>query len=263
MVPPSLAASWAVNAAVIASYALFRAPYAGSPCAAHSDSYLIKLGIAPSGATQEFDLILFTVVLAAQKWRRSSNVQEFVGTLLWYLQLAIGALLALTSLRPCVAYAALLTACWSLLPSPPVPMGGGRAFSVLTPYELAVLASRAAKESGCFGAAGGFKKDSAIVFAAASRGDEAAYSCIEAFRRSPNHQLFYADLTTFPEMAAELDVDLSTLSLELPSVLQLKPDGSGKADRRLPIKGEADGDTPARVKTVKLGVTNLRVYFDS
>lgn len=162
MVPPSLAASWAVNAAVIASYALFRAPYAGSPCAAHSDSYLIKLGIAPSGATQEFDLILFTVVLAAQKWRRcarvasppafraaapsvrrrgeaagceppgaatrlltdavapirytnapsvrrSSNVQEFVGTLLWYLQLAIGALLALTSLRPCVAYAALLT----------------------------------------------------------------------------------------------------------------------------------------------------------
>lgn len=73
LIPPGLALSWALNGAVIASYALFRLPYSGQPCAAQSASYLINLGIVPEGATQEFDIVLFTIILAAQKWRRCAR----------------------------------------------------------------------------------------------------------------------------------------------------------------------------------------------
>ena len=85
---------------------------------------------------------------------------------------------------------------------------------------------------------------------------------MQAFRRLPNHQLFYADLGAYPDLAVSLNVDLSPLSVELPSVLQLKPDGTGKVLKRLPLKSEPEDDSPPRVQTVKLGTANLRRYFD-
>lgn len=116
-VTPGLVLHWAAHAALVGSYAWFREAYAQSPSMARSPSYLISLGVVPEGTTQEVDLIGVTLVLAAQKWRRATNEYEFVETLLWYLQLAVGALLALTEARACVAFAALMlgasTARWA------------------------------------------------------------------------------------------------------------------------------------------------------
>lgn len=69
--PPALLASWAAHGAVAASYLLFRATYAADPATyVHAPSNLLSLGVLPDNATQEVDLLLFTLILAAQKWRR-------------------------------------------------------------------------------------------------------------------------------------------------------------------------------------------------
>jgi hypothetical protein len=69
--PPALVASWAAHGAVAASYLLFRAAYAAEPSSyVHAPSNLHSLGVLPADATQEVDLLLFTLILAAQKWRR-------------------------------------------------------------------------------------------------------------------------------------------------------------------------------------------------
>lgn len=117
-ITPALMRHWAVHAGLIYAYSFFRVAYADAPSMAKSPSYLISLGIVPHDATQEVDLFAVTLVLSAQKWRRSTNNFEFAETLIWYLQLAVGALLALTDARPCIAYAALV------IGAAPVPRRG-------------------------------------------------------------------------------------------------------------------------------------------
>lgn len=151
-------------------------------------------------------------------------------------------------------------------------------FAPLTPYEAAVLASQRAKAAGSFGGAGvqaggkapasGERRDRALVLATGSRGgDEAAFSVRDAMRgpKAPacagRTQLWHADVLAYPELAGSLGVDVSLMSLELPSVLLVKPDGSGKPSRRLPLKSEPDEEGHARVQTVKLSAANLRRYF--
>lgn len=199
-VTPALLAHWGVHAALAATYVGFRRAYAGAPATVRSPSYLIRLGFVPADWTQEVDILVFTLLLAGQKYRRSANVNEFVSTTLWYLQLAVGALLALTAARSCAAYAGLLLAGWALAPPPPLPLAR-LGFHALTPYELAVMASRRVRAAGSFelaaaagrggdsgdsgsgsggsGSGGSGKCDAAIVVAAAHRHDEAALSARE------------------------------------------------------------------------------------
>lgn len=183
-VTPALLVHWGVHAALAGSYVGFRRAHGGAPATVRSPSYLIGLGLVPADWTQEVDILLFTLLLAGQKYRRSTNVNEFLSTALWYLQLAVGALLALTAARPCAAYAGLLLAGWALAPPPPLPLAR-LGFHALTPYELAVMASRRVRAAGSFAAAsgGGAKRDAAIVVAAAHRHDEAALSAREVRAR--------------------------------------------------------------------------------
>jgi hypothetical protein len=162
-------------------------------------------------------------------------------------------------------------AAWLLLPPLPLPLRA-LGFQPLTPYEAAVLASQRAKAAGSFvggkASAPADRRDRALVLATGSRGgDEAAFSVREALRgpKAPSSasrtQLWHADVLAYPELAGSLGVDVSLMTLELPSVLLVKPDGTGKPARRLPLKSEPDEEGHSRVQTVKLSAANLRRYF--
>jgi len=66
----------------------------------------------------------------------------------------------------------------------------------------------------------------------------------------------------WPELAPSLQVDCSLLSLELPSVLLVAPNGTGRPAKRLPLKSEgSEAEGGGHVRTVRMSAANLRRYF--
>ena len=91
---------------------------------------------------------------------------------------------------------------------------------------------------------------------------------LQAFGSEPRAQLWYADLGAWPELSPGLHVDASLLSLELPSVLLLAPDGAGgRGAKRLPLKaagsggGEGGEEEGGAVRTVRMSAGNMRRFF--
>ena len=238
-----------VHALVASSYLLFRSWHGGGPCAARAPSHVL----APWGLTQEFDVLFFTCILAAQRARRASSSLDVLHQALLYLQLACGALLVLTESRLAVTYSLLLVTAWVSMPAPALPLHA-LGFARLTPYELAVIGGGGAG-AGLGGTPPGPSTASApasqVILAAMGVGDVAAVPVSTALRGAPGvpQPLWYADLQAWPDLAPALQVDCGLLSLELPSVLQ--------GTRRLPLKSQ-DGE---RVETVVLSSGNLRRYF--
>jgi hypothetical protein len=244
------------------------------------------------GATQEFDIAAFAVILLVRGSRNAASVAEFADTVVFYFQLLAAACFYLSDFTAFCRFSVALIAVALAVPKPVVDCGS--CVQYLTPLDVfrllpkvPVVPSRrvvddtkepVTKAAGKKGASSAATADKPVTNGAdpnrprmivvVGRGgtDNVLATVAEIARdrraaasnEQPGHpdpvRFGYVDAQRYGAVASsDLGVDIGVLSLSLPSVLEI---AGGEITRRLPPIAE-DGS----VTSVKLEASGLVRFF--